>query len=52
MIKNIKELKNKIIELVQKNNIIIISPHISADVDAIASCIAMKVVLDKLQFKS
>ena len=52
MIKNIKELKNKIIELVQKNNIIIISPHVSADVDTIASCIAMKIILDKLQAKS
>ena len=50
--KIIKELKNRIDELISEDNIVVITSHKGCDVDAISSCIAMKMICEKMKVKA
>lgn len=48
MIKNIKELKDLLEEVVLENDVVFITPHIGPDCDAIASAIGLYMIVRKL----
>lgn len=50
--KNIKELKTKLDTLINDKDIVILVPHKGADCDAIASSLAMKLIMDCYQKES
>lgn len=48
MIENLKELKSVLMELVDKSELVFITPHLGPDCDAIASAIGMHMIVKKL----
>lgn len=52
MIKNIKELKSVVDNLVNSNDLVLISPHIKLDCDALASALSMYFIVKKIGKKA
>lgn len=52
MIANIKELNRNLFKLMNENDIVFVCPHIGPDCDAIASAVALNLIIKKLGTKS